>query len=327
VVRLLFFTHTAFSISTTRCQYHAEKYNHSLDFLCQVSLSQNSVSFGKASSSSHSEITGLFLDFSGARLAQAPLEGYIIYRKIIVDTKVVLRGIGILLLLNLAAAAFGQNAGQFDIAVKGTGSARSITIIKYKGKETNVVIPDRIDRFPVTVIGKRAFDGFTEITSVTLPEGITSIEEMAFFGCAQLANVTLPSSLTFIGNWAFGWCKSLGSITIPPGVTAIGDYTFSRCARLTSITLPPGITLIGENAFSRCTTLSSINFPEGLTSIGDWAFFMCFGLTSLGFPANLAVIGENAFSECNGVNEITISRKTRIGSSAFPGRVQIKYSD
>ena len=117
-------------------------------------------------------------------------------------------------------------------------------------------------------------------TDIELPptiEGkrVTSIGKSAFSGCKNLTSVVIPSGVTNIGYWAFENCSSLTSVTIPDTVTAIGGYAFCKCSSLTDITIPNSVTTIGYSAFSDCTSLTSINIPESVTSIGNSAFSNC----------------------------------------------------
>ena len=97
-------------------------------------------------------------------------------------------------------------------------------------------------------------------TSVTIPDGVTSIPSYAFRGCSGLTSITIPNSVTSIGSYAFYGCTGLTSITIPNSVTSIDPGTFSGCSGLTSITIPDSVTGIGTCAFDGCSGLTSINF-------------------------------------------------------------------
>ena len=75
------------------------------------------------------------------------------------------------------------------------------------------------------------------ITSIDIPDGVTSIGMYAFAGCTYLTSITIPSSVTKISSGVFAGCASLASITIPSSVTSIGTNAFNNCTSLTSITI------------------------------------------------------------------------------------------
>jgi len=93
-----------------------------------------------------------------------------------------------------------------------------------------------------TSIEEGAFNGCSNLTSVTIPYGVTSIEPGAFYECSGLTSVTIPATVTSIGNSAFYYCISLTSVTIPDSVTSIGIEAFSNCTSLTSVTFQGKIT-------------------------------------------------------------------------------------
>ena len=192
-------------------------------------------------------------------------------------------------------------------------------------------------------LGDYAFEGCSELTSLTLPSSVTSIDIAAFYGCWMLTSLTIPSSVTSIGDYAFEGCSGLTSLTIPSsvtsigwhafegcsgltsltllsGVTSIGYDAFSGCSGLTSLTIPSSVTWIGGDAFRGCSGLTSLTIPSSVTSIGDWAFYGCSGLTSLTIPSSVTSIGDRAFEGCSGLTSLTIhSGVTSIGEGVFRG--------
>ena len=148
------------------------------------------------------------------------------------------------------------------------------------------------------------------MTSITIPDSVTSIGSYAFNGCeslsafhgkyvsadnrcliignqlksfapAGLTAYTIPGSVTSIGDGAFGGNTSLTSITIPDSVTSIGEGVFIYCTSLTSITIPDSVTSIGNSAFQYCTSLTSITIPDGVTKLGSYAFHRCTSLSKV----------------------------------------------
>ena len=118
----------------------------------------------------------------------------------------------------------------------------------------------------------------SSLKSVTITGGSEIVHD-AFSGCTSLTSITIPNSVTSIGYDAFSGCTSLTSITIPDSVTSIGGRAFDGCTSLTSITIPDSVTSIGELAFNNCTSLTSISIPDSVTSIIWYAFENCTSLT------------------------------------------------
>ena len=125
----------------------------------------------------------------------------------------------------------------------------TLEIKKYSGNTTTYVIPDEIDGKKVTRIDDDAFYGCTELTSVTIPDGVTYIGGRAFHACTSLEMITIPDSVTFIWNNAFSYCTSLEAVTIPANVTYIGNEAFYCCTSLKSATISASVTYIGDRAF------------------------------------------------------------------------------
>ncbi len=151
------------------------------------------------------------------------------------------------------------------------------------------------------------FEFLSDIVSIEISEGVTSIGLYAFGGCQSITSITIPESVTSIGYGAFYYCTSLTSITIPESVTSIGDEAFYDCASLTSVTLPEGITSIGHSVFCGCTSLTSIRIPEGVTSIGNSAFYDCSNLTSIIIPESMSYIDYGAFHGCDSLETVYYS--------------------
>ena len=167
---------------------------------------------------------------------------------------------------------------------------RNDTVIDCRPNVTSVIIPEG-----VTSIGDYAFLACESITSIAIPEGVTSIGNEAFKKCSGLTSITIPGSVTSIGDAAFSGCSGLTSVTIGNSVTSIGDYAFWACSSLTSIAIPEGVTSIGNEAFYDCSSLTSITIPESVTSIGNDAFSYCSSLTFIYLPYNIPVAKQSSF--------------------------------
>ena len=170
----------------------------------------------------------------------------------------------------------------------------------------------------VTSIGDRAFDGCTKLTRVVIPDSVTSIGYSSFRGCYSLPSVAIPDSVTSIGDSAFAYCKALTGITLSGSVTSIGSCAFQSCDSLTSVTMQSGVTDIGDNAFTYCKNLTSVTIPNSVKTIGTSAFYNCAGLTRVTIPGSVTRIEQDTFKGCSGLTSVTISAGvTSIESGAF----------
>jgi len=122
---------------------------------------------------------------------------------------------------------------------------KKITITRYTGEAKNVVIPKKINRYPVTVLEDEAFS-FKKLTGVVIPDTVKIIGNYTFSG-NQLTGINIPNSVTYIGKNAFMW-NQLTSLNIPDSVEFIGDYAFLG-SKLTSLSLPSNAE-IELNAFN-----------------------------------------------------------------------------
>ncbi|MBE5735279.1 MAG: leucine-rich repeat domain-containing protein [Clostridiales bacterium] len=195
--------------------------------------------------------------------------------------------------------------------------------------QANVVIPNSYNDgthgvAPVSKVARSAFNGFTNLNSVVIPNSVTSIETYAFYQCSALSNVVIPYSVNSIGNAAFYACSSLGSIVIPEGVISIGNNTFAYCSSLSSVSIPDSVTNIGQYAFSNCSGLSEITIPGNVTSIGANAFAYCSALTDITIPSSVTNMGNYVFYQCENLINVTLEEGIKsIPNCAFGGCINL----
>ena len=179
----------------------------------------------------------------------------------------------------------------------------------YYTKITGVVIESGID-----TIGEYAFQNCSNITSMSIPNTVTTIKKYAFTH-NEFTTVTIPSSVTRIDTEAFS-NSGLVSITVPNSVTTLGVYVFSQCSDLETAVIGNGITSIGTRLFYNCEKLSNLTLPEGITSIDSGAFSGC-KIESITLNS-ITQINSNAFYRCSSLKYVTLgSGLTRLYDSVF----------
>lgn len=127
------------------------------------------------------------------------------------------------------------NEQLFDFAFTPDNTAVIVNNYKCKGTAADVTIPSCYKGKPVTAINNAAFPN-SAVTSVTIPDSVTSIPDAAFVNCSQLTNISIPNSVTYIGFSAFDGCASLKSITLPSSLRTIGNSAFAGCPSLMTVT-------------------------------------------------------------------------------------------
>ena len=168
--------------------------------------------------------------------------------------------------------------------------------------------------YKVTAIGSAAFKG-TQLKSITIPEGVTSIWNDAFNGCQSLTSVKMPQTLKYLGERTFYGCSKLDDIALGK-IRSCGSEAFSRCENLTAIDLV-SMASIGREAFRGCTGLKNVVLGN-VASFGSYAFSGCTSLTSVDL-GNTGSIGDYTFNGCTSLKYIDLKKVTTVGEYAFDG--------
>ena len=179
--------------------------------------------------------------------------------------------------------------------------------------------------------GKTLVMAARKLTSVTIPEGVTTIDYFAFYGCSNLEKVTIPNSVVEIGPFAFAKCRRLTQMRIPASVTNINFCVFSECSSLEGIEVDPDnvsfksdsgllLTRDGKILIAVPQSLSKVTIPSGVTVIGLYAFMDCNHLTNVTIPEGVKIVGVEAFKNCSNLTQVTIPESvTFIAERLFAG--------
>ena len=233
------------------------------------------------------------------------------------------------------------------------GSYRSNPLCYAKNLYIDDVLVEDAVLTTATKIPSYAFYNCTRLTSITIPDSVTSIGYSAFSYCTRLASITIPDSVTSIGSYAFAGCTSLESVTFGENsqLESIDTYAFSSCTALNKVNYTGTIdqwveidfvddrsnplyyaknlyidgelvedvvlsdaTKISSYAFYKYTSLTSITIPDSVTSIGREAFQYCTSLTSITIPDSVTSIGDGAFFNCSSLESVTFGENSELES-------------
>ncbi len=221
-----------------------------------------------------------------------------------------------------AERAFGELTCDIDyqgtLTISGTGEMLEHPwyniIDDWKDDIKRVVISNG-----VTTVCENAFEGCSNLESVSMADTVTAIGYKAFAYCRKLSNITLSKNLTTIDHFAFFRCKNLMTLSIPETINFIGNGIFSESG-IENFTLPNNIETIPEYMFDGCINLQKIDIPNSVKTIGDSAFRWCTSLENIKIPNSLQIIDAYAFHECDKLNNVILPESvTTIGHHAFFG--------
>ncbi len=221
--------------------------------------------------------------------------------------------------------------------------------VKSESVPDSLVIPSKIKNFPVTSIGREAFEHCDKLTSVIIPASVTNIGHYAFDGCSNLKRITMPDGVRSIGSGVFRKCSKLTNLTIPAGVASLGSHVFSDFTGLRSVAIPNGVTNIGFYAFKDCCELETLTISDRVAHVNPNAFAGCRklqniviangskrvcwwmlpqreNLTSVTIPDGVVDIEEDAFRGCRNLASMKIPGSvTNIGNNAFAGCIGLTH--
>jgi hypothetical protein len=192
----------------------------------------------------------------------------------------------------------------------------------------------------LTSIKMEAFSN-SALSSVIIPNTVTTIGEIAFYGCSNLTSIKIPSSVTDIKNYAFQNCTNLTSISITANICFIGAGAFDNTGWFNNqsdgikylgnwcigykgtkptgtLTISSGTLGVASDAFANCTGITSVSLPYTLKYINTAAFHGCSNMTSITMPISVISIGHQAFYGCSNLGSINLGNALiDIGQFAF----------
>ena len=259
-------------------------------------------------------------------------------------------------LLSIGNYAFSENDGITGIHIPDTVTSIGYRAFTNCSRLTDINYPASwstcigYSSYP-TLYGE-IFDDCAQLTSIVIPEGVTTIPAYAFYGCPNLADIQIPSTVTKIGNYAFYDCDGLTTVLLPYGLESIGYYAFANSDGISAFDIPETVTTIGYRAFAECNGLTTATYPagwnnhigyssyptlygsifagcekltkivipEGVTVIPTYAFQDCTNLREIEFPETLKTIDNYAFDGCTGIVELDFPDELNtIGTYSFSG--------
>ena len=173
--------------------------------------------------------------------------------------------------------------------------------------------------YSIIGIDNMAFKGCNKLTSIILPDNLTTLGEKAFSGCTALSSIILPNEVEQIGDETFSGCSALTSITVNDKLKSIGRAAFENCIALTDIILPDNVETIGSSTFKNCEKLSSVILGNSITELGDSTFLGCSTLKNIILPSSLQKIGVRSFNGCSSLINVELGHINSIGDVAFNG--------
>ncbi len=242
---------------------------------------------------------------------------------------------------------YAGEKGTTESGLEWASTKEGVVIYDLNNTIEHLEVPEQISGKSVVGIYQKAFQNNTTLSSVKIPNSVTSIGNYAFAYCNNLKNVSVGNNLKTIGENAFRDCALLEIISIPDNIETVGLSAFYGCDSLnyndydnahylgndktpyiilmkaksediTSCKIYDGTRIIYDSAFSNCSVITSITIPDSVTGIGNSAFYQCSKLSSVKLSQNLTKIAGSAFYSCIYLSKVIIPQSVEyVGYNAF----------
>ena len=207
--------------------------------------------------------------------------------------------------------------------VSGIGSCTDLDII---------IPPVSPEGDEVIRIGSSAFSGCDKLTSIVMPDSVTSIDSYAFYDCTSLVYNEYDNAY-YLGSETNPYLAlvkakdiEIYSCEINSNTKLICADAFASCYRIASITIPDSVVSIGNDAFRSCGILNAVEIGESVTSIGDDAFFGC-AIPFIVIPDSVVSIGNGAFAACSSLDYVTFANVEGWKCLSYPEDISISSAE
>ena len=195
----------------------------------------------------------------------------------------------------------------FEYVLAPKSNPRYVLITKYIGKNTQIIIPDKIKGYPVNVLSSNVFNECTTLTYIKVPATVKTLSGETFAECRNLMNIEIDkNNETYVSDngIVFNLDRSTliafpngrsGKYTIPETVITIGSSAFAGAYKITDVNMYNSVSSISANAFRGCFSLKNLRLSDCLAVIGEKAFANCVDLREIHIPGSVSIIGTDAF--------------------------------
>lgn len=149
--------------------------------------------------------------------------------------------------------------------------------------------------YQVTALSQYACIYCDSLTSIVIPEGVTSIGYAALSECPRLQMLQLPNTLSTLSDWACYADSALQQVTLPDATSRVGACSFAFCTRLDSVALGNATRSVAAQAFYYCQSLTEVRLPWTVSQIGEYAFAYCENLQRITVEGRPVAITPDVF--------------------------------